>query len=114
MMSIEEDIVKVGELLQRVDPLIQKYIHQIMDRHGHDVCLSVAANISTTLMTLAILIVERRGGDIDPFVQMMMKEVKGKFDNAHASHATQELLSKIMTLGPSANWNTCRPPPTRH
>ena len=113
-MSIEKDIEKVGELLKKVDPLIQRYFHQIMDRHVHDVCLSVAANISTTLMTLSILIVERRGGEIDPFMHIMMKEVKHKYDNAHASQATQDLLDKVMNLGQFGDWNTCRPPPTKH
>lgn len=114
MMSLENDIEKVGELLKRVDPIIQKYFHQIMDKHGHDVCLSVAANISTTLMTLSILIEERRGGDIDPFMHIMMKEVKHKFDNAHASQTTQELLDKVMKAGQNNDWNICRPPPTKH
>ena len=65
-------------------------------------------------MTLSILIVERRGGEIDPFMHIMMKEVKHKFDNAHASQATQELLDKVMNAGQIDGWDICRPPPTQH
>jgi hypothetical protein len=47
-------------------------------------------------------------------MHIMMKEVKHKYDNAHASQATQDLLDKVMNLGQFGDWNTCRPPPTKH
>lgn len=109
---MKEDVKKVGEILERLDPIVNRFFHQMMDRHGHDVCLSVAANISTTLLTLSILIIERRGGDIDPFIKLMLAEVKSKFDNAHAYKATEDLLAK-MTLSPKSGWDTCIAP-TKH
>ena len=106
--KIKKDVEAVTEILQRIDPIMYRYVSKLLKAYGSDVTMSVSANIATTFVCFSVLIVERSGADVDAFMSVLLKEVKNKYDMAHAGVETHDLLQKIMKGNPGIN-TTCSP-----
>lgn len=107
-MTQEKDEMQLSkEILDRLAPLMHRYLEKTLRQHGGTVSLSVAANISTSLMAYALTIVESHGGNVDEFVNVMMQETKNKFDSSIAELEATRLKIRLMAIDPS-NY-TCRP-----
>jgi len=108
-MMPEEEIKIVKELLERLDPVIHRQLNKVFAKHGTNVGLSLVTNMATSFIALAVMIVERHDGDVDEFMSVLLHETKEKYDIAHATNKTQQILDKIMKVKPGSN--TCRPMP---
>ena len=70
----------------RLEPFLHNLIIRKLKHHNPTVALSVATNMATTLLTMAIMMVEKNGGDIDSFLNIFMEttyanyQVKKKID----------------------------------
>jgi hypothetical protein len=103
----KEAIEKVGKYLERLDPLSQRYITKIIDKDGTSVALSVACNMSTSLMCVAMLLVEASNGDVDEFMEMVIQELVQKHKQARVKAMSQVAILQAQ-YGDGANF-TCRP-----
>jgi hypothetical protein len=77
-MSLEKDVERVGEILDRLVPMVERYIHRLVAQHGPTVAISVASNTATTLMAYALTVVSRNGGDADEMWRLLRMEVVNK------------------------------------
>jgi len=109
MRAEEAELVK--EILERVDPMIHRRLNKLIEQHGINVGLSVVTNMATSFVALAVMIVERHGGNVDEFMSVLLSETREKYDLAHATDKTQKLLMKVMAVDPKSY--TCSPP-TKH
>ena len=109
----EKEIERVKELLDRLDPIMHKHFQKVLDKDGLNVALSLITNCSTTLLAMAVLIVEKHEGNLDDFMTVMLAETKAKYNFAHATDKTNKLLNRVM--GVSTQPFTCNPiNPTKH
>ena len=76
------EIKRVEELLNRLAPRIQRMLTRMIDKDGHTVTLSVAANISTSLMSTCLLMVAQKGGDVESFMNVLLQETGSKYTGA--------------------------------
>lgn len=101
----DKDIERVTQILQRLDPIVNRFISNMLDKDGDTVAISVVSNLATTFMAHAIIMIEARGGDVDQFVKVLMHETKNKYEVARSQVNTELVLHKMMTAGR----DTCRP-----
>lgn len=108
-----EEMAKVKEILEKLDPVIHKHLTKLIANEGISVALSVITNVSTTLLATAVLIVEKHEGNLDDFMAVTLAETKAKYNFAHATDKTSKLLNKVM--GVKSDTFTCNPiNPTKH
>lgn len=101
----DEEIKRVVDICQRLEPILHRFIEGLVTRDGANVTISVISNLGTTFMAQAITMIEARGGDVDQFVKILMVEVKNKYDVGSSQIKAEGVLSKMMSGGP----DTCRP-----
>lgn len=77
-MSFEKDVERVGEIMDRLVPLMERYIHKLVTRDGPSVAVSIASNTATTLMAYALTVVNRNGGDAEEMWRLLRMEVVNK------------------------------------
>jgi hypothetical protein len=75
---------RIIQIMEKLDPLLHRYLRNRIDESA-TIGLSVAANMITTLNTIAILIVERSGGDVDSFMHNLMEMTRDKVHYAKAT-----------------------------
>jgi signal transduction protein with GAF and PtsI domain len=95
----KKDMVRVGEILERLDPLLERCLRRIIEQDGHMVCVSVCGNIATSLMAMALVTLAEHGGDSTQLIQQLFNETTRKYENAR-----NEILSDLISSG-----GTCAP-----
>lgn len=78
----EQEGVKIIETMNKLEPLLHKYIMRHMVKSSPTVGLSIATNMATTLMTICIIIVEKSGGDVQSFIDTFMGATNEKYQIA--------------------------------
>lgn len=101
------EIKRVEEILNRLAPRLQKMLTRMMEKDGHTVTLSVAANISTSLMSTCLLMVAQKGGDVEGFMNVLLHETGNKYTGAKVEIET--IRAKIKDDMVQSGWDTCRP-----
>jgi hypothetical protein len=105
-MMDEKTMETVIRICEKLHPIMQKHLIKLMDDHGPEVATSVVSSVVANLFAHVITMVEIRGGDIDQYVQIMMKEISQKQHEMSAKVQTQSILEKmILPSGPG----TCSP-----
>ena len=108
-----EEMQKVKDILEKLDPVIHKHLTKLIAAEGVSVALSVITNIATTLLATSVLIVEKHEGDLDEFMSVTLAETKAKYNYAHATDKTSKLLNKVMAVkSETFTCNTINP--TKH
>ena len=105
--ELEDSMRKVGEILERIEPMIQRYIAKTIAKDGTSVALSVACNMSTSLMCAAMMLVEACEGDVDEFMNMMVKELILKHSRARVLAQAQIAILNAK-FGDNSGY-TCQP-----
>lgn len=77
----DQEAERIIGLMNRVDPKLHRFIMRRM-AESPSIGLSIAVNMATTLMTIAILIIERSGGDVENFFKILMEQVREKYEVA--------------------------------
>ena len=106
MKTMEQEIERVRNIMERVEPLMQRYLAQVIDREGKNVGLSVASNLATTLMAYSLVMVAMQEGSADGFMDIMIKEIIDKFEFTKAKIAATNAVMKAM--GPRYGGDTCQ------
>jgi uncharacterized membrane protein YqhA len=101
------EIKRVEELLNRLAPRIQRMLTHLMEKDGHTVTLSVAANIGTSLMSTCLLMVAQKGGDVESFMNVLLQETGSKYTGAKME--VEAIRAKIRDDMVQSGWDTCRP-----
>ena len=101
------EIKRVEEILNRLAPRLQKMLTRMMEKDGHTVTLSVAANISTSLMSTCLLMVAQKGGDVESFMNVLLQETGSKYTGAKME--VEAIRAKIRDDMVQSGWDTCRP-----
>lgn len=106
MSDMKKEIARVGEILDRLEPVVQRHISRMIDAEGSNITLSVSSNIATSMIVMSLLMIHERGGDVDQFMKVVLHEIKGKFDEAmvEVQSAKQEIKDQIAQAG----WDTCK------
>jgi hypothetical protein len=78
MSKLDKEVEQVGEIMDRLVPMVERYIHRLVAQHGPTVAISVASNTATTLMAYALTVVERHGGDPEEMWRLLRLEVLTK------------------------------------
>lgn len=102
----QQEVDKIIQICDKIAPFMRKHIIKLMDEHGPNVAISVVSSIVTNLMAHSITMVEVRGGDIDEYVRVIMKEVSVKQREMSAGVQTHSILEKMLT---QSKPDTCRP-----
>jgi hypothetical protein len=77
-MSLDKEVERVGEIMDRLIPMIERYVRNLAVREGNTIGVSVASNTATTLMAYALTVVERHGGDPEEMWRLLRLEVLTK------------------------------------
>lgn len=102
----QQEVDKIVQICEKIAPFMRKHLIKMMDEHGPNISISVVSSVVTNLMAHAITMVEVKGGDIDDYVRIIMREVSEKQREMSAAVQTHAALEKIMLPGGST---TCRP-----
>lgn len=102
----DEEVKKIVQICEKIAPFMRKHLIKMMDEHGPNISISVVSSVVTNLMAHAITMVEVKGGDIDDYVRIIMREVSEKQREMSAAVQTHAAIEKIML--PTGR-NTCRP-----
>lgn len=78
MSKLDRDVKRVGEIMDRLLPLMERYIHKLVTQDGPSVAVSIASNTATTLMAYALTVVSRNGGDADEMWRLLRIEVMNR------------------------------------
>lgn len=105
-MSEDEEIKKVMEICNRMNPVIQRALNRMFKDYGDTVTLSVVCNLAVGMGAQAMLIARARGGDEDHMLDVMHKETQERFKIFQSAFETQSVLEKAMS-NPSCS-------PTKH
>ena len=105
--DVKEAMEKVGRYLERMEPMSQRYLNKIIDKDGASVALSVACNMSTSLMCVAMLLVEASDGNVDEFMEIVIQELIQKHKKARVKAMSQATILQAQ-YGDGSNF-TCRP-----
>ena len=101
------EIQRVERLLTRLGPRIQKWLTAMMEKEGHTVTLSIAANVGTSLMSTCMMLVAQKGGDVEGFLNILMQETGSKYIGARSAVEAQRAAA--MSEMAQNGWDTCRP-----
>jgi hypothetical protein len=92
-MSLDKEVERVGEIMDRLIPMIERYVRNLAAREGNTIGVSVASNVGTTLIAYALTIVKRHGGDSDEMWRLLRMEIIEKATTlqiqAEQSHTLQ-------------------------
>lgn len=102
----QQEVDKIVQICEKIAPFIRKHMIKLMDEHGPNVSISVVSSLVTNLMAHAITMVEVRGGDIDDFVRIIMREVSEKQREMSAAVQTHAVIDN-MAFPPGTK--TCGP-----
>ena len=102
----QQEVDKIVQICEKIAPFMRKHLIKLMDEQGPNVAISVVSSIVTNLMAHAIMMVEVKGGDIDDYVRIIMREVSEKQREMSAAVQTHAALEKVML--PTGR-NTCGP-----
>jgi hypothetical protein len=80
--KINSEDEKIIECINKLQPIIIKTLHKIIDDHGPNVCVTVARNIATSLITHSMHIVIEYNGNPYEFTQIIMNEINTKYIKA--------------------------------
>jgi hypothetical protein len=105
-MMDQQEVDKIVQICEKIAPFMRKHLIKMMDEHGPNISISVVSSVVTNLMAHAITMVEVKGGDIDDYVRIIMREVSEKQREMSAAVQTHAAIEKIML---PAGRNTCRP-----
>lgn len=78
MSKLDKEVERVGEIMNRLIPMAERYIHKLVATEGGTVGVSVASNVGTTLIAYALTVVERHGGDADEMWRLLRIEIVNK------------------------------------
>lgn len=106
-MINQAEIDRVKHLLDRMAPIIQRWITECIEKDGHTVTLSVSANIGTSLLSTCLLLVAQKGGNVDQFMEILLQETTSKF--LVAQQALDAQHAAVLAKMTEAGWDTCRP-----
>lgn len=85
-MNLEDvEIQRVSDLMDEIEPIVQKELIKIINDEGYTVALSVCSNTATSLMAMSLVMVSRSGGDVNAFIRVLLDEIKGKYDHTRAA-----------------------------
>lgn len=101
----DKEMEQVVAICKRLEPIIHRFIEDLLEKNGGNVAISVVSNLSTSFMAQAITMMEMRGADVDQFVTVLMHETKAKYTTAKAQVESELAIHKMMTAGN----DTCRP-----
>jgi recombinational DNA repair protein (RecF pathway) len=108
-MNLEDaEIQRVSDLMDEIEPIVQKELIKIINDEGYTVALSVCSNTATSLMAMSLVMVSRSGGDVNAFIRVLLDEIKGKYD--HTRKALLESADLIAALSEANGQNS----ETRH
>jgi hypothetical protein len=105
-MSEDEEIKKVMEICNRMNPVIQRALNRMFKDYGDTVTLSVVCNLAVGMGAQAMLISRAKGGDEDHMLDVMYKETQERFRIFQSTYEMQSVLDRAMS-NPSCS-------PTKH
>jgi hypothetical protein len=104
------DNEKIAQKLYEIlSPDIRNQFGDIINAHGPETAIVLAINMSTTLLSLAMCTVMVMEGDLDQFLETVLKDLEGKFNLAKETYKMNDTLEKSGMPGNINDYMTCRP-----
>lgn len=78
VVDLAKDIAKVARIMDRMAPRVERYMRELIEKDGHSVAMSVATNISTSVLAYVLIKVENHGSNAEKFLEMMIQDICSK------------------------------------
>lgn len=94
---MEHEINRTNELLERLEPIVQRYLDKMLDQEGVSITISVSTNLATSMVAMCILMIMHRKGAHAEYVSAMAEQINDKVGSAlaakvQAGHSTCQKL----------------------
>jgi hypothetical protein len=106
-MSMDDDIKRIEAIMARLNPRIQRYIQHLLEKEGHTIALSIAANVGTSMIVSSLLLVAQRGGNVENFLKILVDTTGHKYTEATAEMERWAKAERDAMI--RGGWDTCRP-----
>jgi len=103
--EIAAKIIEMQALQSRLNPIIARFLERTIDQHGEEAGLSVASYIATNMLAFCMLVIEDMGGDADPFMHLILKELAIKHSEGRANADALHAIHRASAM----SQYTCRP-----